>query len=62
MKAVFESSAMLDRGGKATMRELLSSMVFNPADGTIRLNGDRLVMQRSAVAPGPGLPGYRRRG
>ena len=49
MKALFESSAMLDRGGKAKMRELLSSMVFNPVDGTIRLNGDRLVMQRSAV-------------
>lgn len=49
MKTLFESSALLDRGGKPTVRELLSSMVFNPVDGTIRLNNDRLVMQRAAV-------------
>jgi DNA-binding NtrC family response regulator len=28
---------------------LLSSVVFNPVDGTIRLNGERIVMQRAAV-------------
>ncbi len=49
MKSPFESAAVLDRGGKPSVRELLSSLVFNPVDGTIRLNGDRLVMQRAAV-------------
>ncbi len=49
MKAPLESSAVLDRGGKPTVRELLSSLIFSPVDGTIRLNGDRLVMQRAAV-------------
>lgn len=49
MKAPLESSAVLDRGGKPTVRELLSSLIFSPIDGTIRLNGDRLVMQRAAV-------------
>lgn len=49
LKAALESSAMLDRGGKPAVRDLLSSLVFNPVDGTIRLNGDRLVMQRAAV-------------
>jgi hypothetical protein len=39
----------MDRGGKPTVRELLSSVVFNPIDGTIRLNGERIVMQRAAV-------------
>ncbi|WP_202333480.1 XylR N-terminal domain-containing protein [Mesorhizobium sp. L-8-3] len=48
MKAPLEPSKLLDRG-KPTVRELLSSLVFNPVDGTIRLNGDRIVMQRAAV-------------
>jgi transcriptional regulator with AAA-type ATPase domain len=48
MKAPIEPSRLLDRG-KPTVRELLSSLVFNPVDGTIRLNGDRIVMQRAAV-------------
>jgi hypothetical protein len=39
----------MDRGGKPTVRELLSSLVFNPVDRTIRLNGERIVMQRAAV-------------
>jgi transcriptional regulator with AAA-type ATPase domain len=49
MKTPFESSRVLDRGGNPTVRELLSSLVFNPVDGSIRLNGDRIVMQRTAV-------------
>lgn len=49
-KTPLEPSRVLDRGGKPTVRELLSSIAFNPADGTIRLNGDRVVMQRAAVA------------
>ena len=48
MKAPLEPSRLLDRG-KPTVRELLSNLVFNPVDGTIRLNGDRVVMQRAAV-------------
>jgi hypothetical protein len=40
---------MLDFGGEPTVRELLTSLVFNPIDGTIRLNGDRIVMQRATV-------------
>ena len=49
MNTLFESSKLLDRGGKPTVRELLSSLVFNPVDGTIRLNGGRIVIQRAAV-------------
>jgi len=49
MKTSFEPSRLLDRGGEPTVRELLSRLVFNPTDGTIRLNGDRIVMQRAAV-------------
>lgn len=49
MKTPFESSIILDRGGKPSVKELLSSLIFNPRDGTIRLNGDRIVMQRAAV-------------
>jgi transcriptional regulator with AAA-type ATPase domain len=48
MKTPLEPSRLLDRG-KPTVRELLSSLVFNPTDGTIRLNGDRIEMQRAAV-------------
>jgi DNA-binding NtrC family response regulator len=49
VRAPLEKSKLLDRGGKPTVRELLSSLVFNPVDGTIRLNGERIVMQRAAV-------------
>ncbi len=49
MRPPLEKSGVLDRGGKPTVRELLSSLVFNPVDGTIRLNGERVVMQRAAV-------------
>jgi hypothetical protein len=48
MKMPHQMTALMDRGGRPTVRELLSSLVFNPADGTIRLNGDRLIMQRAA--------------
>lgn len=49
MRPPFEKSGLLDRGGKPTVRDLLSSLVFNPVDGTIRLNGERIIMQRAAV-------------
>lgn len=50
MKAPIETSKVLDRGGNPTVRELLSSIVFNPSNGMISLNGDRIVMQRTAVS------------
>jgi len=43
-------SKVLDRGGSPTVRELLSSIIFNPSNGMISLNGDRIVMQRTAVS------------
>ena len=49
MRTPIERSKLLDRGGEPTVRDLLSSLVFNPLDGTIRLNGDRIVMQRAIV-------------
>src|SRR6185369_65939 len=49
MKTPFGPSMLLDRGGQPTVRDLLSRLVFNPTDGTIRLNGGRVVMQRAAV-------------
>jgi predicted hydrocarbon binding protein len=50
MKVPIELSRVLDRGGNPTVRELLSSIVFNPSNGTISLNGARIVMQRTAVS------------
>lgn len=50
MIAPIEPSKVLDRGGNPTVRELLSSIVFNPSDGMISLNGARIVMQRTAVS------------
>ncbi|URK89200.1 XylR N-terminal domain-containing protein (plasmid) [Rhizobium sp. RCAM05350] len=50
MIAPIELSKVLDRGGNPTVRELLSSIVFNPSDGMISLNGARIVMQRTAVS------------
>lgn len=49
MRTPSELSGVLDRGGRPTVRDLLSSLNFNPVDGTIRLNGDRVVTQRAAV-------------
>jgi transcriptional regulator with AAA-type ATPase domain len=49
LKTPLKKSELLDGGGKPTVRELLSSLVFNPIDRTIRLHGDRIVMQRAAV-------------
>jgi Activator of aromatic catabolism/V4R domain/Bacterial regulatory protein, Fis family/Sigma-54 interaction domain len=49
MRIPIESSKVLDRGGKPSVRELLAGLIFNPVDGTIRLNGDRVVMQRATV-------------
>jgi len=49
LKTRLEKSGLLDGGGKPTVRELLASLVFNPVDRTIRINGERIVMQRATV-------------
>src|SRR6266568_8411506 len=38
---------LLDRGGHPTLRELLRELVFSPASGSIRLNKERLILQRA---------------
>lgn len=49
MRALVEKSPGVDQGGKTSVRELISSLVFNPVDRTIHLHGERVVMQRAAV-------------
>ena len=49
MKTRLEKSGLLEGGGKPTVRELLASLVFNPVNRTIHLNGERIVMQRATV-------------
>ena len=39
--------ALMERGGRPTLRELLRDLVFSPASGTIRLNKERLILQRA---------------
>ncbi len=39
--------ALLDRGGHPTLRELSRQLVFSPGSGTIRLNRERLILQRA---------------
>ncbi len=39
--------ALLDRGGHPTLRELFRQLVFSPGSGTIRLNKERLILQRA---------------
>ncbi|MCP3473125.1 XylR N-terminal domain-containing protein [Bradyrhizobium sp. CCGUVB1N3] len=39
---------LLDRGGRPTLRELLRDLVFSPGSGSIRLNKERLVLQRAS--------------
>ena len=40
-----ESAALLDRGGRPTLREFLSGLEFDPGTGTLRLNGARVTLQ-----------------
>lgn len=49
VKTRLEKSGPMEGGGKPTVRELLASLVFNPIDRTIHLNGERIVMQRATV-------------
>jgi hypothetical protein len=43
-----DEEALLDRGGHPTLRELLRQLVFSPGSGTIRLNKERLILQRAS--------------
>ena len=49
MKIPVSTDALPDRGGKPSVRELLSSVNFNPIKGMIDLSGARIVMQRANV-------------
>ncbi|WP_372835082.1 XylR N-terminal domain-containing protein [Puniceibacterium confluentis] len=49
MKIPMKLDSMPDRGGKPSVRELLSLVDFNPLKGTIDLSGARIVMQRANV-------------
>jgi hypothetical protein len=49
MKSPLQISPMIDRGGEPSVRDLLSSLVFNPVKGTIHLGKSRIVMQRAAL-------------
>jgi transcriptional regulator with AAA-type ATPase domain len=40
---------LLNRGGRPTLGDLLDKMEFRPADGSILLNGARMVLQRATV-------------
>ncbi|SCY95810.1 XylR N-terminal domain-containing protein [Paracoccus tibetensis] len=49
MKIPIKFDLMTDRGAKPSVRELLASVNFNPAKGTIDLGGARIIMQRANV-------------
>lgn len=38
----------VERGGRPTLRELMRDVVFSPNSGTIRLNKERLILQRAS--------------
>ncbi|WP_151719424.1 XylR N-terminal domain-containing protein [Gemmobacter serpentinus] len=40
-----DSAALLDRGGRPTLREFLAGLEFDPASGTLHLNGARVTLQ-----------------
>lgn len=42
-----ESAALMDRGGRPTLREMLADLEFDPGRGTLRLNGERVVLHHS---------------
>jgi hypothetical protein len=48
VKVSNDQEALLDRGGHPTLRELLSHLVFSPANGTLRLGNTRMVLQRTS--------------
>ena len=48
MQVSGDEEALLDRGGRPTLRELLRQLVFSPSSGSIRLNKERLILQRAS--------------
>lgn len=49
MRLTVNQESLLDRGGNPTIREFLSKLIYNPVDGTIKLNERRLIMQRATT-------------
>ena len=49
MKIQSDQKDFLTRGGRPTLGDLLAKMEFHPADGSILLNGARMVLQRATV-------------
>lgn len=45
-----EESSLLDRGGRPTLRDMLSQIVYDPAHGRISLRNARLVLNRASIA------------
>jgi transcriptional regulator with AAA-type ATPase domain len=48
MKINNGQEALLDRGGRPTLRELLAHLVFSPVNGVLRLGNTRMVLQRTS--------------
>ena len=48
MQVSSDEEALLDRGGRPTLRELLRQLVFSPSSGSIQLNKERLILQRAS--------------
>jgi transcriptional regulator with AAA-type ATPase domain len=48
MKINSGQEALLDRGGRPTLRELLAHLVFSPVNGVLRLGNTRMVLQRTS--------------
>ncbi len=48
MKINKGQEALLDRGGRPTLRELLAHLVFSPVNGVLRLGNTRMVLQRTS--------------
>lgn len=40
-----DTAALLDRGGRPTLRELLGGLQYDPASGALRLNAERVTLQ-----------------
>ena len=50
MISKIEESSLLDRGGRPTLRDMLSQIVYDPAPAHISLRNARLVLHRASIA------------
>ena len=50
MISKIEESSVLDRGGRPTLRDMLSQIVYDPAHAHISLRNARLVLHRASIA------------